>query len=90
MLTTFAGQAALTLERTQAQQDREMYTILEDLERIARDLHDVVIQRLFATGMQLQTAAKLARVPEVVERVNGAGRQRRYGRCSFGGARSAS
>jgi signal transduction histidine kinase len=48
-----------------------MFVILEDRERIARDLHDVVIQRLFATGMQLQTAAKLAR-PEVADRVNSA------------------
>jgi signal transduction histidine kinase len=48
-----------------------MFVIIEDRERIARDLHDVVIQRLFATGMQLQTAARLAR-PEVADRVNGA------------------
>jgi signal transduction histidine kinase len=71
-LTAFAGQAALALERSQAQQDREMFAIVEDRERIARDLHDVVIQRLFATGLRLQTAARLARVPELAERVNGA------------------
>jgi signal transduction histidine kinase len=71
-LTNFAGQAALALERTQAQLDREMYVILEDRERIARDLHDVVIQRLFATGLQLQTAARMAKLPEVADRVNGA------------------
>jgi signal transduction histidine kinase len=72
MLTAFAGQAALALERSLAQQEREMYVILEDRERIARDLHDVVIQRLFATGMHLQTAARLAPRPEVAERVNAA------------------
>jgi signal transduction histidine kinase len=49
-----------------------MFVILEDRERIARDLHDVVIQRLFATGMQLQTVARLAGRPEVAERVNAA------------------
>src|SRR5690606_37057083 len=38
-------------------------------ERIARDLHDVVIQRLFATGLQLQTAARLATKPDVVNRI---------------------
>ena len=70
-MLTFAGQAALAFERSQAQEDRELFAILEDRERIARDLHDVVIQRLFATGMQLQTAARLAG-PEVVDRVNGA------------------
>jgi signal transduction histidine kinase len=72
MLGTFAGQAALAFERALAQEEREMYVILEDRERIARDLHDVVIQRLFATGMQLQTAARLASRPEVADRVNAA------------------
>ena len=72
MLTAFAGQAALALERAQAQQEREMFVILEDRERIARDLHDVVIQRLFATGMHLQTAARLASRPDVADRVNAA------------------
>jgi signal transduction histidine kinase len=71
MLTQFAGQAALAFERALAQEEREMFVIIEDRERIARDLHDVVIQRLFATGMQLQTAARLAR-PDVGDRVNAA------------------
>ena len=70
MLSTFAGQAALAFERALAQEEREMYMILEDRERIARDLHDVVIQRLFATGMQLQSAARIAVKPEVAERIN--------------------
>ena len=72
MLTTFAGQAALALERAQAQEEREMIVVLEDRERIARDLHDVVIQRLFATGLQLQTAARLSNRPEVTNRIVGA------------------
>lgn len=71
MLTTFAGQAALALERAQAQEERETLVVLEDRERIARDLHDVVIQRLFATGLQLQTAARLAVKPEVSSRITG-------------------
>lgn len=70
MLTTFAGQAALALERAQAQEVQEMLAILEDRERIARDLHDVVIQRLFATGLQLQTAATLAARPELAARIS--------------------
>jgi signal transduction histidine kinase len=72
LLTTFAGQAALALERARAQEEREMLVVLEDRERIARDLHDVVIQRLFATGLQLQSTARLAVRPEVVDRIGAA------------------
>jgi signal transduction histidine kinase len=71
-LSTFAGQAALALERARAQEEREQLVVLEDRERIARDLHDVVIQRLFATGMQLQGAAPHAARPEAVKRINSA------------------
>src|SRR5690606_19438374 len=72
MLGTFAAQAALAFERALAQEEREMFVILEDRERIARDLHDVVIQRLFATGMQLQTVARLSPRPVVEDRVHSA------------------
>jgi signal transduction histidine kinase len=59
MVETFAGQASLGLERSRAQDEREMQAVVGDRERIAHDLHDVVIQRLFAAGMQLQGAARL-------------------------------
>jgi signal transduction histidine kinase len=72
LMSTFAGQAALALERARAQEEREMLLVLEDRERIARDLHDVVIQRLFATGLQLQSTARLARIPEVADRISNA------------------
>jgi signal transduction histidine kinase len=72
LLSTFAGQAALALERVRSQDERELLVVLEDRERIARDLHDVVIQRLFATGLQLQSAARLAGRPEVGTRINNA------------------
>jgi signal transduction histidine kinase len=72
LLSTFAGQAALALERARAQDERELLVVLEDRERIARDLHDVVIQRLFATGLHLQSAARLVTRPEVGERISGA------------------
>ena len=56
LLGSFADFAALTLDRGQAISEREELVVMSDRERIARDLHDVVIQRLFATGMQLQAA----------------------------------
>ncbi len=72
LLSTFAGQAALALERARAQEEREQLVLLEDRERNARDLHDVVIQRLFATGMQLQGAVARAGDAETVKRINAA------------------
>jgi signal transduction histidine kinase len=72
MLRTFAGQAALALERARAQYEREHLVVVEERERIARDLHDVVIQRLFATGLHLQTAAQLAVNPELSHEITGA------------------
>jgi signal transduction histidine kinase len=70
LVETFAGQAALALERSRAQDEREMLAVLGDRERIARDLHDVVIQRLFAAGMQLQGAARQGLRPEVSARID--------------------
>jgi signal transduction histidine kinase len=72
LLASFAGQAALALERARAQEERELLAVLEDRERIARDLHDVVIQRLFATGLQLQSAVPLAGRSEIANRINAA------------------
>ncbi|MDG4766851.1 GAF domain-containing sensor histidine kinase [Solwaraspora sp. WMMD406] len=72
LLASFAGQAALAMERARAQEERELLVVLEDRERIARDLHDVVIQRLFATGLQLQSAMPLTTRPEVGKRINAA------------------
>ena len=70
LLSSFADQAALALERAQAQEERELLVVLEDRERIARDLHDVVIQRLFATGMALQSTVPHTIRPEVAKRIN--------------------
>ncbi|MBT8228212.1 MAG: GAF domain-containing sensor histidine kinase [Dactylosporangium sp.] len=70
LVETFAGQAALALERSRSQDERAMLAVLSDRERIARDLHDVVIQRLFAAGMQLQGATHAVVRPDVLTRVN--------------------
>ncbi|EGD43121.1 GAF family protein [Nocardioidaceae bacterium Broad-1] len=60
----FAGQAALALDRLRAVEDRADLAVITDRDRIARDLHDVVIQRLFAIGLHLET---LGRNPERIE-----------------------
>ncbi|MFG2407094.1 GAF domain-containing sensor histidine kinase [Streptomyces brevispora] len=61
----FASQAALALMMAEAQRDRERLAVYEDRDRIARELHDLVIQRLFATGMMLESAQRRSDVPEV-------------------------
>ncbi|AXG78836.1 sensor histidine kinase [Streptomyces paludis] len=65
LATQFASQAALALMMAEAQRDRERLAVLEDRDRIARDLHDLVIQRLFATGLMLESAHRGAVAPEV-------------------------
>ncbi|MBT2509749.1 GAF domain-containing protein [Streptomyces sp. ISL-98] len=65
LATQFASQAALALMMAEAQRDRERLAVYEDRDRIARDLHDLVIQRLFATGMMLEGAQRRSVVPEV-------------------------
>jgi len=69
MVASFAAQAAVALELADARRDAEQVTVLQDRERIARDLHDLVIQRLYATGMSLQGAMPLISRPEVADRV---------------------
>ncbi|MFF0562010.1 GAF domain-containing protein [Streptomyces sp. NPDC004266] len=68
-LPGFAGQAALALELADRRRDAEQVSLLEDRDRIARDLHDLAIQRLFATGMTLQSARRFVEHPEAVERL---------------------
>jgi signal transduction histidine kinase len=57
MAEAFAGQAALALELSDARADQQRLIVLEDRDRIARDLHDHVIQRLFAIGLSVQSTA---------------------------------
>jgi signal transduction histidine kinase len=72
MISTFAGQAAIGLELAEHRSDAERLAILQDRDRIARDLHDLVIQRLYATGMSLQGAMPLLTRPEAAGRVSSA------------------
>ncbi|MGW6882950.1 GAF domain-containing protein [Streptomyces goshikiensis] len=68
-LPGFASQAALALELAQRRRDAEQMSLLEDHDRIARDLHDLAIQRLFATGMTLQSAQRFVDHPQASERL---------------------
>ncbi|MFE5051264.1 GAF domain-containing protein [Streptomyces sp. NPDC056637] len=68
-LPGFAGQAALALELADRRRDAEQMSLLEDHDRIARDLHDLAIQRLFATGMTLQSAQRFVEHPQAAERL---------------------
>lgn len=67
----FAGQASVAMELATARAARQQVALLEDRGRIARDLHDHVIQQLFATGLELQSIAGSAQV-EVADRISSA------------------
>ncbi|SPT58105.1 Redox sensor histidine kinase response regulator devS [Actinomadura madurae] len=69
LLEAFAGQAAVALELADRRRDTERLALLEDRDRIAKDLHDTVIQRLFATAMGLMAAIKITQKREVAVRV---------------------
>ncbi|MEU9189035.1 GAF domain-containing sensor histidine kinase [Streptomyces sp. NPDC048484] len=68
-LLGFADQAALALELAERRRDADQITLLQDRDRIARDLHDLAIQRLFAAGMTLQSTQRFMDHPEGMERL---------------------
>ncbi|MDX2543180.1 GAF domain-containing protein [Streptomyces sp. WI04-05B] len=68
-LLGFADQAALALELAERRRDAEQVTLLQDRDRIARDLHDLAIQRLFAAGMTLQSTQRFMEHPEGMKRL---------------------
>nr|WP_106962906.1 GAF domain-containing sensor histidine kinase [Streptomyces roseochromogenus] len=69
LLLGFAAQAAIAMELAERRQDAQQIALLEERDRIARDLHDLAIQRLFATGMTLQSAGRFIEHPKAAERV---------------------
>lgn len=62
-------QAAVVLELADRRRDSELLSLYADRDRIGRDLHDLAIQRLFATSMSLQGAYKITQKPAVAERI---------------------
>lgn len=72
LLETFADQAAVALEYAQAQKEIQRLAVLEDRERIAKELHDGVIQSLFAVGMGLEATGAIAEDEAMSDRIESA------------------
>jgi signal transduction histidine kinase len=69
LVETFADQASVAIEYARAQTDLRRLELMEERERIAKELHDGIIQSLFAVGMNLQSAALISGSPEISLRV---------------------
>jgi signal transduction histidine kinase len=69
MAAGFANQAALAIELAEARAEQQRAVMLDERERIAADLHDHVIQRLFAAGLSLQSTAGTLGAGEAADRV---------------------
>src|SRR5579864_900695 len=72
LVQTFADQASVAMEYGRAQADQRRLGLMEERERIAKDLHDGIIQSLFAVGMGLQGTALVAGSPQIAARVESA------------------
>ena len=71
LVRDFAAHAALAVEFARAEDDRRRLAVFQDRDRIARDLHDLVIQRLFAIGLGLEGLGRMTEQPEIAEKVTG-------------------
>jgi signal transduction histidine kinase len=69
LVSDFASHAAIALTLASARTRERELTILADRERIAHDLHDHVIQRLFAAGLDVQGTIARSKTPEVSDRL---------------------
>ena len=72
VVASFAAQAGVALELAASRAEAERLSLYEDRDRIARDLHDLVIQRLYATGMSLEGTMPMITRPEVASRITNA------------------
>jgi signal transduction histidine kinase len=72
LVETFAGQASLAMEYARTREELTRLSIMEDRERIAKELHDGVIQSLFAVGMGLQATVQISGVDAVEQRIESA------------------
>src|SRR5580658_619553 len=72
VVASFAAQAGVALELAASRAKAERLSLYQDRDRIARDLHDLVIQRLYATGMSLEGTMSMITRPEVASRITNA------------------
>jgi signal transduction histidine kinase len=72
VVASFAAQAGVALELAASRTEAQRLSLYEDRDRIARDLHDLVIQRLYATGMSLEGTMPMITRPEVADRITNA------------------
>jgi signal transduction histidine kinase len=72
VVASFAAQAGVALELAASRAEAERLSVFQDRDRIARDLHDLVIQRLYATGMSLEGTMPMITRPEVASRITNA------------------
>jgi signal transduction histidine kinase len=72
VVASFAAQAGVALELAASRTEAQRLSLYEDRDRIARDLHDLVIQRLYATGMSLEGTMPMITRPEVASRITNA------------------
>jgi signal transduction histidine kinase len=75
LAAAFANQATSALDMAARQRLARQLDVYEDRDRIARDLHDLVIQRVFAAGLTLQSLLPRVTDPEARRRVQGVVRQ---------------
>ncbi len=69
LVVGLAAAAGVAIENARLHEQSRTAGLLDERERIARDLHDDVIQRLFATGLSLQAVAQMVKEPVAVERI---------------------
>jgi signal transduction histidine kinase len=72
LVVALAAAAGVAIENARLHTRVRELALIEDRERIARDLHDTVIQRLFATGLSLQGTTRLVADAEAVRRIEAA------------------
>ena len=69
LVATFAGHAALALRDAENEWAKRELRVLADRDRIARDMHDQVLQRLYGVGMAMQSTQQRIQAPEVAARI---------------------